>query len=74
MANLSSTFREKINRLERTFAVSMVIFKKFQPIFKDMFVEPIHDPQRQPKSKKSRYEMICQGFFMNIPSLYFDQA
>lgn len=61
MANLSLTFREKINRLERTFAVSMVIFKKFQPIFKDMFVEPTNDQQRQPKSKKSRYQMIAEA-------------
>lgn len=54
MANLSLEFRDKISRLERNFAVSMVIFKKFQPIFNDMFVEPTNDQPRQVKSKKQR--------------------
>uniref|UniRef100_A0A1B6KSV5 Retinoblastoma-like protein 1 n=2 Tax=Graphocephala atropunctata TaxID=36148 RepID=A0A1B6KSV5_9HEMI len=54
MTNLSPDFRDKINRLERNFAVSMVIFKKFQPIFNDMFVEPTNDQPRQTKSKKQR--------------------
>lgn len=54
MTNLPLDFRNKINRLERNFAVSMVIFKKFQPIFNDMFIEPTVEQQRQQKSKKAR--------------------
>lgn len=54
MANLSPEFRNKINRLERNFAVSMVIFKKFQPIFNDMFVAPTNEQPRPLKSKKQR--------------------
>lgn len=54
MASLPPDFRDKIVRLERNFAVSMVIFKKFQPIFADMFAVPSNDAPRQTKSKKQR--------------------
>jgi retinoblastoma-like protein 1 len=54
MANMPPDFRSKIDRLERNFAVSMVIFKKYQPIFIDMFRNPSDDQQRQPRSRKQR--------------------
>uniref|UniRef100_A0A1B6EEJ0 Retinoblastoma-like protein 1 n=2 Tax=Clastoptera arizonana TaxID=38151 RepID=A0A1B6EEJ0_9HEMI len=54
MASLTLDFREKIGRLERNFAVSMVIFKKFQPIFHDMFAEIPNDNFKTTKSKKQR--------------------
>lgn len=54
MANLSIEFRDKISRLERNFAVSMVIFKKFQPIFHDMFADPTSDNTKNTKTKKQR--------------------
>ena len=37
MNNLNKTVVEKIERLKRNFAVSHVIFKKYQPIFVDLF-------------------------------------
>ena len=37
MSNLGLTFNEKINQLERNFSVVTVIFKKFVPIFDDVF-------------------------------------
>lgn len=40
MTNLDQDFQKKIDRLERNFAVSMVIFKKYQPIFTDLFLDP----------------------------------
>jgi retinoblastoma-like protein 1 len=54
MASMPPEFRSKIDRLERNFAVSMVTFKKYQPIFVDMFRNPVDDQQRQSRSKKQR--------------------
>lgn len=54
MASLSKEFRDKVDRLERNFAVSTVIFKKFEPIFLDIFKNPADDPPRQQRSRKQR--------------------
>ena len=54
MANLPHDFRDKIERLERNYAVSNVIFKKFHPIFLDVFKDPAEDPPRQNRSRKQR--------------------
>ncbi|KAH9515689.1 Retinoblastoma-like protein 1, partial [Bulinus truncatus] len=54
MANLPKTFRDKIDKLERNFAVSTVIFKKFEPIFLDIFVNPAHELPRQQRGRKQR--------------------
>lgn len=55
MANLPQDFRDKVDRLERNFAVSTVIFKKFEPIFLDIFRNPADDVPRPPRSRKQRY-------------------
>ncbi|XP_052816423.1 retinoblastoma-like protein 1 isoform X2 [Mya arenaria] len=54
MASLSQEFRDKVNRLERNFAVSTVIFKKFEPIFLAIFKSPADEAPRQPRSRKQR--------------------
>ncbi|GLG97802.1 Uncharacterized protein GBIM_04488 [Gryllus bimaculatus] len=55
MASMPPEFRNKIDRLERNFAVSMVIFKKFQPIFMELFQYPGDNQlNRQPTSRKQR--------------------
>ena len=54
MANLPQEFRDKVDRLERNFAVSTVIFKKFDPIYKDIFRDPALDAPRPPKSRKQK--------------------
>uniref|UniRef100_A0A6Q2ZKD0 Retinoblastoma-like 1 (p107) n=1 Tax=Esox lucius TaxID=8010 RepID=A0A6Q2ZKD0_ESOLU len=54
MSNLSEDFRNRIGRLERNFEVSTVIFRKFEPIFMDMFQDPQGEPPRQPRSRKHR--------------------
>ena len=54
MANLPQEFRDKVERLERNFAVSTVIFKKLGPIFLDIFRDPADDPPRQQRSRKQR--------------------
>ncbi|KAF4520340.1 hypothetical protein B566_EDAN004400, partial [Ephemera danica] len=40
MAGLGADFRERLTRTERNYAVSICIFKKFRPIFLDMFQRP----------------------------------
>lgn len=54
MANLPQEFRVKFDKLERKFAVSMVIFKKYQEMFVDIFKEPVKEAEYQHKSKKPR--------------------
>ncbi|KAG5274365.1 hypothetical protein AALO_G00135310 [Alosa alosa] len=54
MSSLSQDFRNRIRRLERNFEVSTVIFRKFEPIFMDMFQDPQGEPPRQPRSRKHR--------------------
>uniref|UniRef100_A0A8P4K177 Retinoblastoma-like protein 1 n=1 Tax=Dicentrarchus labrax TaxID=13489 RepID=A0A8P4K177_DICLA len=55
MSNLSQDFRLRMERLERNFEVSTVIFRKFEPIFMDMFQNPQGgEPPRQPRSRKHR--------------------
>ncbi|XP_006639808.2 retinoblastoma-like protein 1 isoform X1 [Lepisosteus oculatus] len=54
MSSLSREFRERIARLERNFEVSTVIFKKFEPIFVDMFQDPQGEPPRPARSRKHR--------------------
>ncbi|XP_020846458.1 retinoblastoma-like protein 1 isoform X1 [Phascolarctos cinereus] len=54
MSNLPQEFRERIERLERNFEVSTVIFKKFEPIFLDIFRNPYEEPPKLPRSRKQR--------------------
>jgi retinoblastoma-like protein 1 len=65
MANMPPEFRSKIDRLERNFAVSMVIFKKYQPIFVDMFYIPVDDQPRQQRSRKQRLVSTSETVFFN---------
>lgn len=56
MSNLSQDFRLRMERLERNFEVSTVIFRKFEPIFMGMFQNPQGgEPPRQPRSRKHRH-------------------
>ncbi|XP_044154128.1 retinoblastoma-like protein 1 isoform X1 [Bufo gargarizans] len=54
MSNLPQEFRERVERLERNFEVSTVIFKKFKPIFMDIFQNPHEELPRLPRSRKQR--------------------
>ncbi|XP_063104453.1 retinoblastoma-like protein 1 isoform X2 [Cavia porcellus] len=54
MLNLPQEFRERIERLERNFEVSTVIFKKFEPIFLDIFQNPYEELPKLPRSRKQR--------------------
>ncbi|XP_066875361.1 retinoblastoma-like protein 2 isoform X2 [Kogia breviceps] len=54
MANLPAQFRERTERLERNFTVSAVIFKKYEPIFQDIFKYPQEEQPRQQRGRKQR--------------------
>uniref|UniRef100_A0AAR2JT40 Retinoblastoma-like 2 (p130) n=1 Tax=Pygocentrus nattereri TaxID=42514 RepID=A0AAR2JT40_PYGNA len=54
MANLSKEFRQSTEKLERNFTVTAVIFKKYVPIFKDIFKTPSEEPPRAHRSRKQR--------------------
>lgn len=60
MNNIPREFREKVDRLERNIAVSAVIFKKFMPIFRDVFQDPEKDLPKPVRGRKQRQEnIIC---------------
>ncbi|XP_076863707.1 retinoblastoma-like protein 2 isoform X2 [Brachyhypopomus gauderio] len=54
MANLPKEFRQSTERLERNFTVTSVIFKKYVPIFKDIFKTPSEEAPRAHRSRKQR--------------------
>ncbi|NWQ82410.1 RBL1 protein, partial [Columbina picui] len=54
MSNLPQEFRERVERLERNFEVSTVIFKKFEPIFLDIFQNPYEETSKPLRSRKQR--------------------
>uniref|UniRef100_A0ABM5G663 Retinoblastoma-like protein 1 isoform X2 n=1 Tax=Pogona vitticeps TaxID=103695 RepID=A0ABM5G663_9SAUR len=54
MSNISCEFRERVERLERNFEVSTVIFKKFTPIFLDIFKNPYEEQPKIQRSRKQR--------------------
>ncbi|XP_050440707.1 retinoblastoma-like protein 1 [Adelges cooleyi] len=60
MINMPSELRNKIEKLENNFAVSMVIFKKFQPIFTAMFNDT-KDEQMKPRCSKKQ-KVSCSSF------------
>ncbi|XP_050778486.1 retinoblastoma-like protein 2 isoform X3 [Gopherus flavomarginatus] len=62
MANLPLQFRERTERLERNFTVSAVIFKKYEPIFQDIFTYPQDDQPRQQRGRKQRSFFFLLGF------------
>jgi retinoblastoma-like protein 1 len=62
MTHLSEEFRSKVNRLERNFSVSTVIFKKFEPIFVDIFNDPENEAPRPPRSRKQKFVCLFYAY------------
>ncbi|XP_047675874.1 retinoblastoma-like protein 2 isoform X1 [Tachysurus fulvidraco] len=54
MANLPKEFRQSTEKLERNFTVTAVIFKKYVPIFRDIFKPPSDEPPRTHRSRKQK--------------------
>ncbi|XP_033326239.2 retinoblastoma-like protein 1 isoform X1 [Megalopta genalis] len=80
MANMPQDFRSKIEKLEGNFSVSMVIFKKYQPIFNDIFKYPAEDISRPPRSRRhkalpctpARVFEFCWALFICIKGAFPD--
>jgi hypothetical protein len=70
MANLPPHFRERTERLERNFTVSAVIFKKYEPIFQDIFKYPQEEQPRQQRGRKQRY--VKQEYTLFCPCSSLD--
>lgn len=51
MVDLDKDFNDRINRLTSNLTVSLLIYEKYQPIFKDLFTELL--PAEPKKSKKT---------------------
>lgn len=54
MANLPMEFQQSTEKLERNFTVTSVIFKKYVPIFKDIFKKPTDELPRTHRGRKQR--------------------
>ncbi|KAG8437703.1 hypothetical protein GDO86_008418 [Hymenochirus boettgeri] len=54
MASLPSEFRTRTRKLERNFTVSAVLFKKYDPIFQEVFKSPLEEQPRQHRGRKQR--------------------
>lgn len=58
MANMPGELRVKIDNLERGFAVSFVIFKKYRTIYSAMLQNIVEETVKQPRSRKPR-NVLC---------------
>ncbi|XP_043272516.1 retinoblastoma-like protein 1 [Venturia canescens] len=78
MANMPQDFRTKIDKIERNFSVSMVIFQKYQPMFIDIFKNPNDDNSRTVRSRRhrpmpctpSRVFEFCWTLFICVKGAY----
>ena len=52
MTHIDQEYAAVIDSLERKFAVSNNVFKKFNPIFRDIFIDPDNDKPRPARSRK----------------------
>ena len=72
MSNLGLTFNEKINQLERNFSVVTVIFKKFVPIFDDVFGGETSGGKGTPLKLRKGKKLIQQRVNKRQIRLFFD--
>ncbi|XP_039353895.1 retinoblastoma-like protein 1 isoform X2 [Mauremys reevesii] len=63
MSHLPQEFRERMERLERNFEVSTVIFRKFEPIFLDVFQNPYEETPKPQRSRKQRRKCSVKELF-----------
>ncbi|XP_029191075.1 retinoblastoma-like protein 1 [Acropora muricata] len=61
MSNAAGDFRKKIELLERNFHVSTVIFKKYEPIFLEIFKDPREENAKTQRGRKSRKQPCGVG-------------
>ncbi|XP_059476247.1 retinoblastoma-like protein 1 isoform X2 [Neocloeon triangulifer] len=54
MANVGAEFKDRLNQMERKFAVSMVIYKKYRLIYTDIFMKPEAPANENQKGSRPR--------------------
>ena len=64
MTKSNQSLRLQIETMEKNFAVSYIIFKKYHPIFADIFAMPKHDFSKQCRLKKGRIYPV------NVPRIF----
>ncbi|KAK6477027.1 retinoblastoma-like protein 2 isoform X1 [Huso huso] len=74
MAGLSQEFRERTEKLERDFTVSAALYKKYLPIFQDVFRDSQEDPPRQQRSRKQRRQPCTVSELFNFCWILFVHA
>lgn len=54
LTNMPESFMRRIDRLEKSIAVSVILFQKFQALFEQLFVKPNKESLRINKSRKQK--------------------
>ncbi|KOB64437.1 putative retinoblastoma-like protein 1 isoform a [Operophtera brumata] len=65
MTSMSTDFKNRISRLEHKFAVSTVLYRKFQPIFQEIFQGLKSDEPLKMSSTKTRRPKIVNDYIVN---------
>lgn len=66
MTDLNQEFRSKIERLERNFAVTTVIFKKFEPIFSGIFKDFSRVELDEYRANRKKYVSSIYHFLYSV--------
>lgn len=64
MSNMPKDFEARIDKLQKNFSVSYILFQKYQPIFADIFRSP--DDVSKPTRSRRHKAIAC------VPSQLFD--
>ncbi|KAM4606841.1 retinoblastoma-like protein 2 [Discoglossus pictus] len=74
MANLPEDFRQRTQKLERNFTVSAVLFKKYEPIFQEVFKSGQEEQPRQHRGRKQRRQPCTVADVFRFCWVLFVQA
>ncbi|XP_045502075.1 retinoblastoma-like protein 1 isoform X1 [Colias croceus] len=66
MTLMPSDFKDRISRLERKFAVSTILFRKFQPLFQEIFTGLTNEPVKTKSSKKQKLQRCSTNALFNL--------
>ncbi|CAB3228947.1 unnamed protein product [Arctia plantaginis] len=56
MAAMSTEFKDRISHLQHKFAVSTVLFRKFQPIFQEIFLNLTNEPLKSSAKRRPKLQ------------------
>ncbi|XP_037295161.1 retinoblastoma-like protein 2 isoform X1 [Manduca sexta] len=70
MTSMSTDFKERISRLEHKFAVSSVLFRKFQPIFQEIFTGLTSEPPKPVSKRRPKQPCSTNALFEFTWCLY----